>query len=114
MQKTNKILGYLLLFGGVLIILWSVYVSYNIFIGKSAAPEIFKIEEKSALTPQKGTKTQAPEDLIGEVLGEQFGSLLPTGSIPALLNLISWSIFASILIFAGSKIASLGISLAKS
>lgn len=114
MQKTNKILGYFLLFGGILIILWSVYASYNIFITKTAAPEIFKIEEKSALTPQKGIKTQTPEDLISQALGEQFGNLLPTGSIPALLNLISWSIFASILIFAGSKISSLGISLVKS
>lgn len=114
MSKTNKILGYFLLLFGIAIILWSVYSSYHVFTGKTAAPKIFKVEEKSALTPQKGAKTQTPEDLINESLGEQIGNLLPTGSILALFNLISWSIFASILIFAGSKIASLGVSLAKS
>jgi hypothetical protein len=33
--------------------------------------------------------------------------------LPKLLNLLSWSIFAGILIFAGAQIAGLGIKLIK-
>lgn len=108
----KKILSYIILFAGIAIILWSIYTSYNIFTGKATAPEIFKTEKKVELTQKN--KSQTPEDLINQALGEQLRGILPQGSIATLLNLISWSLFVCILIFAGSKIASLGISLAKS
>jgi len=48
---------------------------------------------------------------------EQLREMIPVEelveNIPRLLNLLSWSIFAGILIFAGAQISSIGVKLIK-
>lgn len=104
----KKILGLLLLFIGLAIIFYGLYTSYNIFTAKSQPPEIFTIEEKDKIAP---AGTQGFQDQMEKMLEEQLKGLLPTDSIPKTLNLVAWSIFAGILIFAGGQISSLGIKL---
>lgn len=113
MTETNKILGYLLLLVGIAIIIWSIYASYNIFTAKTSPPDIFKAEEKISSDVLQKNRAQDPEAMLEEALSKQLESILPINSLPTLLNLISWSIFASILIFAGSKISSIGVQLTK-
>ena len=110
--KLQKFVSWILLFAGVIIIFWTLYSSYNIFTTQAAAPEIFKIEKKETALPQKGT-TQDLQAQMEKMVGEQLKGMLPTDFLPQLLNLISWSIFAGISIFAGSQISSLGIKLIK-
>lgn len=110
--KFQKLIGWALLFAGVAIIFWCLYSSYNIFNNKALLPEIFKIEEKKATPTKKvqGLESQM-EEKVKELLGEQFKAILPTDTVPKLLNLISWSILAGILIFGGSQLAGVGIRL---
>ena len=110
MRITKKILGIILLLGGIIIILYSLNASYGIFMEKNTAPEIFKAEQK--ITSQKGG-VQDLQAQLQAMLQDQLKGLLPAGSLPELLNLVSWSIFAGILIFGGSSIAGLGIKLLK-
>jgi hypothetical protein len=98
----KKIIGWSLLFLGLVIIFYSLYSSYNIFITKAAAPEIFTVGE------QEGVSSQ-----IQEIIQQQLKDVLPAESIIGLLNLIAWSIFAGIFIFGGAQIAGLGIKLIK-
>ena len=105
----KKILGLILLFVGLIIILYSLYSSFNIFTAKTSAPEIFKVQELT--TGQKGAS--GVEAQIQQMISEQLKGMLPVGSFSQLLNLIAWSILAGILIFGGSQIASLGIKLIK-
>ena len=105
----KKILGLILLFVGLIIILYSLYSSFNIFNAKTSAPEIFKTEETTL--SQKGG--QGIEAQVQQMISEQLKGMLPAGSFPQLLNLIAWSIFAGILIFGGSQISTLGIKLIK-
>jgi len=104
----KKILGLILLSLGVLIVLWSLWSSYNIFSGKQLPPEIFKQTEEEAVAGE------GIQDQVKQAIEEQLGKLIPADSITSLLNLISWSVLASILIFGGSKIASLGVQLLNS
>lgn len=108
-----KISGWVLLLLGLAIIGYSLYSSYNIFTAKESAPEVFKVKPIEISVPESAVRDlQAQmEEVLEKQLQDMLGQMLPTGSIPKLLNLISWSIFASILIFAGSKIAGLGIRL---
>ena len=106
----KKIPGLVLLFGGLIIILYSIYSSYNIFTAKAFAPEIFKVEEKTISQKSGSQDIQAQ---LQNLLQEQLRGLVPAGSLPQLLNLLSWSIFAGILIFGGGQIAGLGIKLLK-
>ena len=99
----KKIIGWILLFLGLIIIFYALYSSYGIFSAKTQVPEIFSIVEKESVSA--GT--------IEEVVQQQLKGVLPTESIVGLLNLIAWSIFAGILIFGGAQVASLGIKLIK-
>ena len=111
-MKARKIIGWLLLLVGLIIIFYSLFTSYNIFTGKSLGPTVFKMPEKETVLPQKG-KDQALEGQMQEMMGEQLKEMLPVDFIPKLLNLLSWSIMAGIMIFAGAQISSLGIKLIK-
>ncbi len=104
----KRILGLILLFVGLIIIFYSLYSSFNIFTAKSAAPEIFKTEIVPSQKNGEGLEAQ-----VQQMIGEQLKGMLPANSIPQLLNLISWSIFAGILIFGGTQITTLGIKLIK-
>ena len=105
----KKIFGLALLLGCLIIIFYSLYSSYNIFTNKATVPEIFKTEEKILAAP----KDQGIEAQMQQLIQGQLQGILPVDSIPRLLNLISWSIFAGILIFGGSQISGLGIKLIK-
>jgi hypothetical protein len=114
-QTIKKISGWVLLAGGVVIIICSIYSSLNIFTAKTAAPEIFKIGENGGQTSANGiiSNPAGLQEQIGEMVGEQLKGLLPQNTLPGILNLISWSIFATFLVFAGAKISGLGIKLLK-
>ncbi len=108
MGFTKKALGLALLVGGLIIIFYSLYSSYNIFNAKKEAPVIFEMAE------QLGVKSESTQDLqtqLQNVVGEQIKGLLPADSTAKLFNLIAWSIFAGIFIVGGTQISSLGIKL---
>lgn len=93
------------------------FSSWNIFTGKSKVPSIFKIKEKKTETSLPVKKNQSPEQKAEEITQQEFQrqlqKMLPTETVPKLLNLISWSILAGILIIGGGQISGLGIKLIK-
>jgi len=107
-MKTNKIFGLILLIIGVAIIIYGLYSSFKIFTAKETAPEIFKTQAQTITEKPEGVEQE-----MGKAVGEQLQKMLPTDSVPRLLNLISWSLWAAILIFSRTQIAGLGIKLLK-
>lgn len=116
-MNQRKIISWILILGGVAIIGWSLYSSYQIFSGKATAPEIFKVEEKEEkpLLEKGKTGLGLPElqEEMKETIREEIGKMVPPEFLANLLNLMSWSVFAGILIFGGSQLSSLGIKLLK-
>ncbi len=116
--KFKKILGWFLLIAGLVIIFWPLYFSYNIFMSKASAPEIFKEEEKvEEEISEKGEAGPISQEELQEemrkAVEEQIKEMIPAEFLTKLLNLMSWSIFAGILIFGGSKISGIGLRLIK-
>ncbi len=107
MNLFRQILGGILLFGGVLIILYSLYASFNIFTGETEAPELFS-SEKENVVPSQGAESQ-----VHQMIQDQLEEFIPSSSIVGLLNLLAWSVFSGILIFGGAQISGLGIKLIK-
>ena len=108
----TKIIGWLTFFGGISIILFTLYFSYNIFTGNAAVPEIFVFELEKIQTPvQEGIPTS--QEGFGKMIIEQLKDILPLGDMTKLLNLGVWMMGAGLLIFGGSQIANLGIKLIK-
>lgn len=119
MELAKKVIGWILFFAGIAVIGYGLYSSFNIFTAKTAVPEIFKAARKDVPVPAQ-SKTGAPQDLsaqaeqmMNKAIGEQLGNILPADFMPKLFNLISWSIFAGILIFGGVQVSGLGIKLMK-
>ncbi len=116
MELAIKIFGWGLLIVGVIIIGWILYSSYNIFTGKTAAPEIFKIEieETPAVAQEKfPTAPEALQKEMEKMIEEQLKDVLPVDVLPKMLNLAVWSMLAFILIFGGGQLSTLGIKLIK-
>ena len=100
---TNKITGYALLITGLLLIFFTLYQSYNIFMGNSSAPLMFKVQ-----VPAQPSKTSGQ---LNEEISKQIGQMIPADTLPKILNLLSWSILAGIFIFSGGQISSLGVKM---
>jgi len=116
MMSINKILGYVLLILALLLIAWTLWQSYNIFTNKSSAPLVFT----TPAAVNSSAKNAGLLDVSGQVqiqlqdaLGQQIGQMISVDSITKVLNLLSWSILAAILIFGGSVIAGIGVKLIK-
>lgn len=104
----RKLIGWLIFLFGLSIILTSLYFSFKIFTGGTPPPQIFtetkETEEKSfPALPQQ----------IQSIIQEQLKNFIPKENINKLLNLISFSLFAGIMILGGSVVSNLGIRLLK-
>ena len=110
-MKIERILGFIILFAGILIIGVILYASFTMFTGKADPPEIFSVS--SLKQPGKPVSDNGIEAQLQNLIGEQFENILPASTIPQLLNLSVWSMFAGLGIFAGTQLASLGIKLLK-
>ncbi len=114
--KLQNLIGWILLSAGLVVIFWVVYSSYNIFTAKTSAPEIFKVEKEIQTSGGAGKTPATQAELQKEMekmISEQLKGLLPVDALPKLLNLISWSVFAGILILAGAQTSGLGIKMIK-
>lgn len=107
----KKVVGWFLLILGVLMIIWGIWSSFEIFTAKKPPYEIFKAPETEevSLKQEKG----GPEEQMQQVIKEQLGEMLPPDFLPQLFNLIAWSIFMGILVFAAGKLSILGINFLK-
>lgn len=108
MDPIKTPLGIVLLFLGLALILYSLYSSFNIFTGNAEAPQVFKEQQVVQDSEEQGIQAQ-----IQKILEQQLKGMLPFDSLINLLNLVSWSILAGILIFGGAQVAGLGIKLIK-
>lgn len=106
-METNKIIGYVLLLIGILLITLPLWQTYNIFTGKSVPAQVFtkpvvlQIDEKAS-----------PLD-IQKQMQNAFINILPIDLINNTLNLVSWLALMWILIYGGGKIADIGVKMLK-
>lgn len=118
-MEVNKLVGWFLLFLGVIIIGSSLISSIAIFTGKVTPPEIFTFPEKEEAekTDTENFVLEGKEINMEEIIQDQIKEIVPVeslvGHLPILFNMVSWSIFMGILIFGGSQISVLGIKLIK-
>ena len=110
---SKKIIGWLLLAIGLILISYILYSSYNIFTGEKEAPSLFKTSQEVEVT--NTSEPTSPSEIaqfeMEKIMKEQLQAILPSNSITKLLNLLSWTFLAGIFIFGGSKISTLGINL---
>jgi len=105
---------------GLLIIVQAINLSYNYFTAKAQLPAVFNIPAGQAAAVE--TKTAAPaesaadiqaqlQETMSKATNQAVANILPVETINKLLNAICWSIFATFLVYAGSKISEIGLKM---
>lgn len=105
----NKIIGYALLIAGLLLIIFTLYQSYNIFMVGVSPPLVFKIQV--SVQPSKTGDVGDLQKQLNKEISKQINQIIPADTLPKILNLLSWSILAGIFIFSGGQISNLGIKM---
>jgi hypothetical protein len=95
--RHEKIIGYILLALGVVLIVFAIVQMFAVYGGGSSPPNLVTLSDLSLSSDQAGAS-------VTLLKGEQL-SQLP--------NLFFWFMLMSFLMFAGGKIASLGVTMIK-
>lgn len=112
-----KVSGILVFCFGVGLILYPLFISYNIFTGNVQPPDMFgAFASKPSLEGVQGSSQENFSNgdiikLVEDSVKNQLQSALPAGVILHFLNIAAWSILSWIFIIGGSHLASLGIKL---
>src|SRR5581483_5614831 len=101
---TQKIIGYVLLSVGLLLIIIPLYQAFNVVTGKAMPPEIFK---NSRVEPYKNVN---PADFQKQI-ENAFIAVLPLDLLYQTLNITIWSILLALFMVGGKHIAIIGVAL---
>lgn len=104
-METNKIVGYILLLIGILLITLPLLQTYNIFTGKSLPAQVFI--KPPSLTINQNVNAL---DIQGQIQNALI-KVIPVDFIDNTLNLATWLLLMWILIYGGGKIAEIGVKL---
>jgi len=110
--KTKKIIGWVLLAAGLIIIFSDLYSSANIFTARTAPPSVFG-EIIQSQNNSNSQQTALSQEDLQKIMSDQISKIIPQNYIFKLMNLVSWSIFAWILVLIGGKVSLIGINLLK-
>ena len=97
MAKIEKIIGYILLTLGIVLLLFSIFEMITVYTGNASPPNLFNLSDISIPLGQNGTNV----------------SLIQGAQLSQLPNLFFWFILMGFVLLAGGKIASLGVSMIK-
>ena len=95
--KNEKVIGYALLLLGIILLLFSIFEMVNVYFGNSPPPKLFELQDISLPVGQNASGV----------------SLIQGTQVSQLANLFFWFILMGFLLFAGGKIASLGVTMIK-
>ena len=101
----NKIIGYILIIVGLLLIVLPLWQTYNIFTGNAIPAEVFK--KPASLDVDLNVSTF---DVQGQMQNALI-KILPIDFINNTLNLMTWMILLWVLIYGGGKLADVGIKM---
>jgi regulator of protease activity HflC (stomatin/prohibitin superfamily) len=125
MVNIKKIVGWVALAVGLMIIGQAINLSFQYFTAKQDFPAVFKLpaaiqntaeEAKQTAVAATSAELQAQaqaqmQEAMSKATAQAVSSMVPTDVIAKLLNAIVWSMFATFLVYAGAKIAEIGVKM---
>ena len=108
----NQFFAWVLIIIGLGIVFWDISSSYYFFTAQKEFPPVF-VNNPSAQVNNPSTGNNIQEQ-VGNMVKEQIKQLVPENTVTQLLNISSWIIFASFLLWAGGKLIGIGSDFLKS
>ncbi|MDD4358658.1 MAG: hypothetical protein PHY30_02465 [Candidatus Pacebacteria bacterium] len=105
----KKTFGWIFVFIGVIIILFTIVNTANYFTGAASFPQLFIAEKQVS----SNVETSSMNELMQSMVSEQLNSFISSESINKMLNMSAWSLFAFFMVYAGAKIFELGLKFMK-
>ncbi len=115
----DKVIGYILLAGGVLMIIVPIFLVAGVLTGKSKPPQVFNFEAPSFDIPLSQQQLQIPDSakvpagLNLTQSGSQKAKIIPDDVFNASLNISVYYLLMLFIGSSGSKIAGIGVRLIK-
>ena len=97
MREREKTFGYALLILGLILLLFSIFEMMNVYFGNAPPPKLFAFQDVTLSSGASG---------IG-------ASIVSGAQLSQVANLFFWFVLMGFILFAGGKIASLGINMIK-
>lgn len=102
----RQFLAWILIIIGLFIVFWDISSSYFYFSAQQEFPKVF-IENQTNTTSSASVGTSI-QDQVGSVIKDQIKQMVPENTVTQLLNITSWIIFASFMLWAGGKLVGMG------
>jgi hypothetical protein len=102
----RQLLAWILVVIGLSIVFWDISTSYYYFSAQKEFPKVF-LDSQVASTNLAPTGN-AIQDQIIVMVRDQIKQQLPENTATQVLNMTSWIMFASFLLWAGGKLVGMG------
>ena len=103
----RTLLAWILIVSGLTIVFLDILSSYYYFTAQKEFPQVFYAPKVSTVVEAQTTNLNAQEQ-VTNMVKNQLKELIPENTVAQLLNMSSWIIFASFLLWAGGKLIGLG------
>jgi len=105
-----KYLGIVLILAGVFLVFYAMFFSMEIFFLEKEPPEIFKADDLPISQEHVEEEVEEESALTTEELSEKIDveDFFPINEV---LNVLAAAVFSGIIIFGGSKLAIIGVSI---
>jgi hypothetical protein len=102
----RQFLAWILIIIGLFIVFWDIASSYYYFSAQKEFPKVF-VDTQISTTNSVSTGTGI-QDQIGSIVKDQIKQMIPENTVTQLLNITSWIMFASFMLWAGGKLVGMG------
>jgi len=105
----RNLLASLFIISGILIVSFDLLNSYYYFTAQKEFPRVFAVPQGTVSSLEEAPITSTSiETQVGNMIKDQIKQFLPENTVSQALNMSSWIIFASFLLWAGGKLIGLG------
>lgn len=101
----RQFLAWILIIVGLFIVFWDISTTYYYFSAQKEFPKVFLDTQSSSISNPTGNAIQ---DQIGNIVKDQISQMIPENTVTQLLNMTSWIMFASFMLWAGGKLVGMG------
>lgn len=106
--KPTKLFGWIFIVLGLIVIFFTIFETMSYFKAEKEFPQVFVVEKQVS-----SNTTGTLDSMMQGLISDQMSSIIGEGTIEKMFNMLAWSMFAFLMIYAGAKVSDIGFKLVK-